>query len=299
MSIVEHQQRPSRASDSFGCQLNKLTVNQAANGAAISIYRKASSGDRIGQVHTFGSSEGFLIGLSVSSGHERRLIHEHHTTQHRFNHGSIYIRDLANDYRADLRGTFDFMLFQIPRAVLRDFADDADTENHELVEQIGTEDPFLEHLCRSLSPALSDPSGSSQLYLDLMCRAVGTHITQRYGRTNIGTNSRWRTLSTLSVSRAKEYLESSLAGDVSMKDAAASLSMSPALFIKTFREATGMTPHKWVVQRRLDKAVTFLENTDLSISEIALACGFTDQSHFARVFSAHKGTSPRKWRMRD
>lgn len=298
MSLGERSgcQLPVSNTDRFGCPLGKLTINQAANGADMNIYRKASAGREVGQVRTAGAPDGFLIGVSLSRGHERRLKHEHHTTGHRFDNGSIYIRDLASDYRADLLGAFDFMLFKIPQAALAQFANDADRETFSLVEQVAAKDPFLEKLCLALAPALGNQENASPLFVDLMSRAVGSHLLHRYSREKLRDFSEGKKLSTPDMARAKGYFLENLAGNVSVNEAAATLNMSPALFIRMFRETTGMTPHRWIVQHRLEKAISLLGNSDLSLEEIGLACGFSGQTHFTRVFSAHMGVPPGKWR---
>jgi len=59
---------------------------------------------------------------------------------------------------------------------------------------------------------------------------------------------------------------------------------------------TGLSPHRWLMKRRAERARELLFNRGLSLTEIALTCGFADQSHFTRVFTAVFGTSPEAWR---
>lgn len=296
MNFVERQQPKPHTSDRFGCQLTKLDVNQATNSSGIAIYRKASDEGGVGEVKTDGSSGGFLVGLSMSAGHERLIKHGNQTTGYRFGNGSIYIRDLAEDYSADLRGAFDFMLFEIPQVALNEFGENADVEGYSLSSQIAVRDPFLEKLCHAIAPVLKDPESSSPLFLELMVRAAGAHILQQYGGAKIVSENRTKRFSAQNLARATDYLESNLTGDVSIKEVAASLDMTPALFTRLFRQATGTTPYRWVVQKRVDRAAIMLKSSDLSIGEIAVACGFSDHAHFTRVFSTYMGLPPRKWR---
>jgi len=73
--------------------------------------------------------------------------------------------------------------------------------------------------------------------------------------------------------------------------------LSVTHFSRAFRRSVGMPPHQWLLHRRVDKARSLLECSKQELSEIALACGFADQSHFTRVFSRLVGTSPRAWRL--
>jgi AraC family transcriptional regulator len=67
-------------------------------------------------------------------------------------------------------------------------------------------------------------------------------------------------------------------------------------FTKAFKAATGVTPSHWLQQYRVEMAMQLLGTTALPIAEIAIECGFADQSHFTRVFSRFAGSSPRTWR---
>jgi AraC family transcriptional regulator len=58
----------------------------------------------------------------------------------------------------------------------------------------------------------------------------------------------------------------------------------------------GMTPHQYVIQQRIERARILLRDPSLSISEISLACGFTNQSHFTRLFRKHTGVTPKTYR---
>ncbi|MNW16127.1 Transcriptional activator NphR [compost metagenome] len=57
-----------------------------------------------------------------------------------------------------------------------------------------------------------------------------------------------------------------------------------------------MTPHRWLTAHRIERACALLAQADLSIAAVALACGFSDQSHLTRVFAQALGTTPGMWR---
>ena len=68
--------------------------------------------------------------------------------------------------------------------------------------------------------------------------------------------------------------------------------LSARHFARAFRQSTGLSPHRWLMQLRIERARELLAARDFSLTEIALACGFADQSHFRRVFTATTGMSP-------
>jgi transcriptional regulator GlxA family with amidase domain len=83
---------------------------------------------------------------------------------------------------------------------------------------------------------------------------------------------------------------------VPLAELARAVNVSPGHFVRAFKQSTGQPPHRWLVEQRIEKARQLLVNTSLSLAEIALACGFSDQSHFARAFSRAMHTSPSAWR---
>ncbi len=83
-----------------------------------------------------------------------------------------------------------------------------------------------------------------------------------------------------------------LAADIGLDALAAIADLSPKHFARAFRQSTGMPPHRWLIQRRIDRAKALLRTTDTTLVEIALACGFADQSHFTASFRKLVGLTP-------
>jgi len=72
--------------------------------------------------------------------------------------------------------------------------------------------------------------------------------------------------------------------------------LSRSALVRRFHEVCGMSPHKYLVKRRIEAATHDLENTDLSLTEIAENSGFYDTAHFTRIFKAETGISPANYR---
>ena len=84
----------------------------------------------------------------------------------------------------------------------------------------------------------------------------------------------------------------------SLDELAAALHLSRGYFMRAFRAATGETPHRWRLRDRLDRAMTLLREPAASIADVAIACGFADQSHLTRLFVRQVGLGPGAWRRR-
>ena len=96
--------------------------------------------------------------------------------------------------------------------------------------------------------------------------------------------------------RIRNYLGSNLNAALNVTQIAANFGMSLPTFNKYLKKTTGMTPHQYRLNSRIQKACDLLTNTDLSIKEIAEATGFQNQLYFSAAFRKHCGTSPASYR---
>ncbi|MBV8826894.1 MAG: helix-turn-helix domain-containing protein [Bradyrhizobiaceae bacterium] len=96
--------------------------------------------------------------------------------------------------------------------------------------------------------------------------------------------------------RVREYIDGRLTESISLDALAAVAELSRCHFARAFKQSVGTSPHAYVMQRRLDRAERLLAETDLSLCQVALDSGFSDQSHFSSCFRKSFGESPRSFR---
>jgi AraC family transcriptional regulator len=87
-----------------------------------------------------------------------------------------------------------------------------------------------------------------------------------------------------------------LATRLTIADVARECRLTPSYFAKAFRRTTGMSPLQYLTDLRVQKAKSLLQSSTLPLADIAIICGFGDQSYFTRVFTRSVGTSPGAWR---
>jgi AraC-like DNA-binding protein len=97
------------------------------------------------------------------------------------------------------------------------------------------------------------------------------------------------------IRRIEEYLEANMARDLSLHTLAALAHLSVDHFVRAFRGATGKTPHRFALERRLDRAAAMLKGP-ASIAQIAHDCGFRSPAHFSVRFHARFGLTPSQYR---
>lgn len=298
--LLTSDPQPLPSTDTLGCSASKLVLNQEFHGGGLTFYRKSTDNAHFGSVETPASDRGFLVGVALRGGHRRRIMHGHHASTHDFDVGSIYIRDFNDDYRADLQGGFDFMLIELSRDFIERVNDEkGGARVSSLLPRNGEPDPVLGHLSQVLADVVANPAQASGLFVDHLSLAVGTHLLAQYGA---GATTGWadsggaRVLSRKLEARAKDMLLASVREEASIADIADACNLSRSYFIKAFRQTVGTTPHRWLLEQRVQKAQALLRSPGRSITEIALLCGFADQAHMTRVFTSVVGTSPGAWR---
>ena len=93
-------------------------------------------------------------------------------------------------------------------------------------------------------------------------------------------------------------IRADLARDWTVAALAGMIGLSAGHFSRSFRRSTGASPRQWIIQQRIAAAMDKLLMTQDSLAEIAIACGFAEQTHFTRTFTRAIGTSPGAWRRR-
>ena len=103
-------------------------------------------------------------------------------------------------------------------------------------------------------------------------------------------------LLTWQARKVRNYIDGHIAERILVRDLGAVVQLSEAHFSRAFTRTFGEPPHAFVIRRRLAFAAQYLLQTDASLSEIALRCGFSDQAHLCRAFRHAMGTPPALWR---
>lgn len=96
--------------------------------------------------------------------------------------------------------------------------------------------------------------------------------------------------------RVLGHIEANLPASIPLQDIAALTKLSVGHFSRAFKGSFGIAPHSYILRRRIERAQALMLQTEDSLCQIALVCGFCDQAHFSRLFRRLVGVSPNLWR---
>jgi AraC-like DNA-binding protein len=212
--------------------------------------------------------------------------------------GQVDFHDLKRDPVAVLDKPYHNLFFYLPRCALDAIAEDADAPrigelNH---GPVAIDDATISSLGQAVLPALNHPDQTNQLFVDHVLLALGVHVAHTYGGMRPLAPPIRGGLAAWQVKRAKEILSADLDGRVPLKEVASECRLSVSHFSRAFRRTVGTAPHSWLLTHRIEVAKAKLRDRRLSLSDVAMACGFADQSHLTRVFTRIVGVSPGAWR---
>lgn len=209
--------------------------------------------------------------------------------------GAIAITDLRDEWQCHHLSPFDNLRFNIPLSFVRSFLEDIGRPQFDGFNcKSGTTDDVMLGLAQAVLPYLVSRHQANQLFLEQISLVLLTHLTHTYGSQDFPARKNG-VLAPWQEKRALELLTANALTQVSITELAETCGLSRSYFNRAFKETFGKTPYRWVMEYRISQAKNLLRS-NLSIQEIATACGFADQSHLTRVFSDIVGKPPGSWR---
>jgi AraC-like DNA-binding protein len=160
---------------------------------------------------------------------------------------------------------------------------------------VGLSDIGLAGLAGTAIELLSAFMPPPRLAWESLARTIALRLSQLAGGASVSPPARmnvhdWR------LRRAIEFLEADIGADVGLDALSELVGLSPGHLTVLFRSGTGLPPHQWMMQRRLERACDLLMNPRVTITDAAMATGFASSQHLATVFRKRLGVTPTEWR---
>lgn len=155
-------------------------------------------------------------------------------------------------------------------------------------------DPRAVALADMLIGELCAPSAGGALLVDTLAQSLSICAIRDYHRHPAALRGAGGTpgLAPAQQRRALAFIDAHLDRDFELADLARAAGVSAYHFIRCFKASFGVSPYQFVMKKRLDRVVELVRSTKLPLADIALSCGFSDQSHMTRVLKKGTGLTP-------
>jgi AraC family transcriptional regulator len=194
--------------------------------------------------------------------------------------------------------TWDALHLYLSPALLANVAADAlgvDAIEVKLNERIGVSDGFLHQLGLVLLAELQSGGLAAPRYVASLTQALVLHLLRNHAHFHRALPTRTIGLTPHALRGVLDYIHSHLTHALTQAEVAAIAHISPFHFARLFRQAIGQSLHQYIITQRVEAAERLLLAGRLTLAEIALQVGFTDQSHLARHFKRHCGLTPKRF----
>jgi AraC family transcriptional regulator len=169
------------------------------------------------------------------------------------------------------------------------------TDCVELIPHFAVQDPLIYQIGLALKAELETNGASSCLYAESAATLLAVHLLRHYSTRIFKIRDYVGGLPQYKLRQAIDYIQAHLSENISLETIANHIDLSCYHFCRLFKQSTGFSPHQYVIQQRVKRAKQLLRQGKMSIGEIAIACGFSHQSHLNRHFKRLTGVTPKTW----
>jgi AraC family transcriptional regulator len=171
---------------------------------------------------------------------------------------------------------------------------------HSIRDAAGISDSVINEVGRSILSELTVETSASRLYVETAAVMLAARLIQKYcdSGTSTPSESSVHALDQMRLRRVLDYVSDHISEDITLEKLAAVAEYSAFHFARKFALAMGISPGRYVSQRRLENAMMELTTSKMSLVEIALNAQFSSQASFTRAFHRATGTTPSEYRRR-
>ena len=187
-------------------------------------------------------------------------------------------------------------LYLEPR-ILTAVGESINTDRVEIIQQLQTQDLLIQQLGLSLK-RLEMGAADSRLYAESVATLLAVHLLKRYSVQPPVIREYTGGLPSQKLRTAIAYINDNLEQNISLTEIATAVQMSSHYFATLFKQSVGVAPHQYLTQCRIERAKQLLQKQTLSVLQVSHLVGFQSQSHFAKVFRKHVGTTPKLYQHR-
>jgi AraC family transcriptional regulator len=173
---------------------------------------------------------------------------------------------------------------------------DKNSDRLELVPEFRTRDPQIEAIAMMFLSELQQESLGGKLYIDSLANVLAVHLLRQYATAKPHLPVYEGGLPQRQLLQVLDYINDHLHLDIKLTDLAALSGMSQFHFSHLFKQSIGTSPYQYLLQQRVERAKQLLKQTERSIMDISLLCGFNSHSHLSKQFRQVTGITPKAYR---
>lgn len=167
----------------------------------------------------------------------------------------------------------------------------------ELIPHIGVNDLLVQQIGLALKADVEAKHPAGRMFGESLATALVLHLLKQYSIWEPRSVSDHKgRLSDYQLQKVFTYIQGHLEQDMALSDIASVVNLSPYHFCRLFKVSTGLAPHQYLTQCRIDRAKQLLQTTRLTITEITFAVGLSNHSSFTRLFRRYVGVTPKEFR---
>ena len=174
---------------------------------------------------------------------------------------------------------------------------DAEGRDASLVEGVGTHDPLLEPLLGRMIAEIRSAGPPSKLLLDSLLESLCIRLAEKHASPSLRRISSAVALASHRLRRVLEFMDANIGCDIALADLVAAAGTSQFHFSRAFHAATGCSPYRYLIRRRIAFAKVLLLTSTDSLESISSTCGFNSKHQFAVMFKQEGGIGPKRFRM--
>ncbi|ARV61183.1 AraC family transcriptional regulator [Nostocales cyanobacterium HT-58-2] len=211
--------------------------------------------------------------------------------------GSTAIIPAGTVHRSLWQKEVRFMFVAVdPKLLIQLGVEVAAPEDIELIPRFATfQDPLILGIMSSLKDELESTNQGDNLYVEQLKTTLSIHLLKKYCVKKPETSTYIDGLSKYKLRQVLGYIHSHIDLEIKLTTLADMAGVSQYYFCQLFKQSMGITPYQYVLQLRVERAKQLLKSQKMTICDVALACGFANQSHFTKHFRKLTGTTPKAY----
>ena len=207
------------------------------------------------------------------------------------------VQDGMVQLHGEIRESVHLFLPTLARTALREI--DVDPDRVHLRYEGGFRDPLIEEIARAIRAEMLEPAPAGNMLAETLATALSVHLLQHHSNltsASVILPAARGALDPGRLDRVRDFIETNLGDDLTIEALAKEACLSPFHFARAFKAATGLAPHRYLTNRRLEKARFWIVEGQFSLAEIAFRCGFSSQASFTTWFKRLVGATPGEYR---